>query len=441
MEEQVLDYRLHDFYKRIINAFPEADGKLLAQRHCMEVPISVRGLGNLAVGIVANKKYARVVGTTRCSSSWACPVCSSINMSKYASDIAAAIDALENKKQWGFMLTLTIPHTRQFPCKMTFDILQRTWFLFDKHATVKSRTFDTLVQFCAEFNCKHRVRCAEFTFGRNGWHPHYHCIWFVDKSKFQSVADWQEKLSQKWRKCARQATIYIMKKYDFVPNPEKWCDDHFHNEKYYKQRDAEGMPDAYISRNKDGSVRRVKSSDYICGWGADSEVTGLTHKTAKKGHLSPYQMLEKAYEINKTKKTPLQKNIWAWRYLQFALATYSKYRIRFSKELRTIIEEHKQTADYILARKKKDTERFQDVGEFRLVAWFSPEQWLDICLLNRTICIIPHLLKLAMLDDATNQIRFFLLNYDIDISQNRDDERMKFLMGLTKQMQNFTDAA
>lgn len=364
-----------------------------------------------AVLLASNGKSSKFVGVTSCKNSWVCPVCSAKLMAKYAAEIACAIDALKlHYNQSALMVTLTVPHTSGMSCSEVTEILYNTWKSFIihgnkvsnvkyyanaenkfKHAQKKEMKIsdkklkDPFAMFCEEFNCKHRVRVGEFTHGKHGWHPHFHCLFWIDDKKWAAVKDWEAKLLARWEELAKRETLkYWNKKY---PNSQN---NKMRLEIMYKRRDA-GATMLYFSKNDDGSIRKQKSSQYICGWGADKELTGNYRKKATHDeHETPYQILERAVANNDEKAFEL--------YLEYCKATKGvrHARINFSTQsgIKKIIEKYKKTANYVETFKKKFIEA-ETQPRWQILYAFGKRQWSYIQSLDAHSNILLDLLHAA----------------------------------------------
>lgn len=421
MNEEISDYRLQGYYKRKLNLPQYYYARVLkAQRNCGARVIHFPQT-TPAVFVVSNGEQSKILGAQFCDSSWSCPVCSSREMARYASRIATAIDALyEQFDELGFMMTFTVPHHHNWSCQQVYDILREAWKNFVKNANAKKRPNDVFGRFCKEFSCYHRIKVGEFTWGYYGWHPHYHCLFFVDKNRLNEVKSWQQEISDRWFTLAKKATIKILKRDNFCENVEQMVNDYYDSKKSKIQQTKE----AVISLNDDGTVRAAKSSEYICGWGADKELTGNIRKQAShKGHFTPHQLLKKAYELDNDGKTTNNERADRYfrRYVEYAIATKGTYRVKMSSSLTKIIDEWQATHANIQTQKKISEDTTPKT--FHLVVWFTKEQWCKIYFLE----IIDEILSLAKEINGKKLIEQLLLKYHIDITKNGRYPSTKFL--------------
>lgn len=435
MDEQISDYKLLAYYKTIIPTTKENRELLISQLHCCQSSIKLPMYGETGVYVLANKTESKLWGVQTCKNSWSCPVCSARNMSKYAADIACGLDAMYKwHNKTAFMMTFAIPHTARYTCAQTYEILQKTWLRFIHFGNKKHRK-DPFSNFCEETNCTERIRVTEFTWGENGWHPHYHCLFFVDADKLQNVKQYQQSLHDKWFKIAHQMTKKVLLKnfkpkklppWDSVEHLIRWIDN-FYGQAANKS-ELENFSAAHISTNPDGSIMRALSSQYICGWGADRELTGNLRKQAShKGHFTPHQLLQKAYDAHKSSNAD-EETKFANLYLEYARTVTKKRRISYSPTLRKIIDKWKETQEYIATFKKKSIEKLAQAGAWKTVFWFNAEQWRDIYFYSRKDDLINQILKLALLPDARQQIIKLLSQYDIDVSNNSTGFFDKFIV-------------
>lgn len=429
--EEVMDTRL----QRMLRNKIKRDGlinQFKAIYYCGSQVAHVPGLAD-GVYLLANEKHAAFFGTTTCKSPWACPVCTAKRMSKYATEIACAIDALKQQGQVAFMLTLTVPHHRFMSCEETTEILYNAWKQFIIHGNKRSnltnnnkkkpnkvwKSRDVFASFCEEFNCIHRVRVCEYTWGKHGWHPHFHCLFWVDKAKLQQVADWEQRLNERWLALTRH---YTLKQWHKM-RPEKFAQDEIRIQYLYSKKYTNGVSQgAYISKDKNGKVITQESSMYICGWGADKELTGnIRMKATGKGHFTPHQILENAYKA----KTTDDAEKWLNLFVEYMTATkkYRHARVNFSihSGIKEIIRKWKLTNQYAETLKKKATFQMEDGGRWQTVFFFASEEWYSICTLDETMNIKAELLKLAVLEDARRRIIDYLAQFNIDVSKARLD--------------------
>lgn len=410
LDEHIHDYKLRRYWQKLIAEFGD-ESRLKSQSSCGARTLNLPAI-RPGIVVMANSKHSALWGFQHCFNAWACPECSAVVMSRYSTNIACAIEALKKQGQVAFMVTLGIPHTHRMSCKQAFEILQRTWANFIHHGNKhhKSANNDAFSNFCAEVNCTYRIRVCEMTWGQhNGWNPHYHCLFFVDEKHLQDVLKWQKRLSDSWKHFARKNTLKVL-----ADDPNFYDLENYIDILYERQLWNE-RPAFYISTDKKGKVIKQTSSLYICGWGADDELTGLKRKKAHKNRLTPIQILEKSMKAT-DEKIRIK---YAKLYREFALATIKKQRMCMSNGLRMLITEYKKTHDYIELYKKKLSESPTAKEPMKVICWFTTKQWSDISELeNLNDCIVPEILQRARLPDGKKLIEEYLLDYGVDIRDN-----------------------
>jgi len=361
-----------------------------------------------AVALVANNKTARFVGNTSCKSSWCCPVCSSRQMSKYGSKIASAIDALKERGELAAMITFTVPHSSGFTCEQITEIAYNVWKAFTVHGNKIGESYknDVFSNFMAEFNAKHKVRVTEYTWGQSGWHPHFHCMFWFPKNRIQEILNWEERLQKRWLELCKRYTIKQL----LIGYPETQRKtvraqvETRINIMYSKLNDVSKC--VYISKDKQGKVIIQESSNYICGWGGDKELTGnVDCKATAENHFTWQQILSEAIATNNQKFWDL--------YFEYATATrkYKHARVNFSVHsgLTQIIKEWQKTNEYKKVLKKNRISQEKEFGKWKTVCFFTSLQWFNICAND----LEPNILEMAILPDALTKITELLERHQI----------------------------
>lgn len=373
------NYHLQSWLKRKIATLPfEQQYTLRGLKHCARnvLPASVTPSGQQAVFLLSNGEDSRFFGHLTCKNTWCCPICTARVMEKRRQRIGAALDALGNKL-FAMSLTFTIPHLRFQSCHEVTDILYETWkrFLNAKHCS-KSRE-DQFTKPVKDFFAKiqHYVKVAEYTWGKNGWHPHFHCIFWTDFESAKTIIDFQPQLQKSWNQIFQNVAQSYWKKNNLERDINKFID-------CIRHANLTGSSESVnFSTNADGSLYRTTSSAYVSGWGGDSEATAnIQKKASHSDHYTQWQILELA-ESNET---------FANLYIEFCLEVckYVHKRTTFSHSLKPIIDEYIQKVGYESVIKKKST-------EWKVLCWFSKEQWLQLCSKNLYYPVLSNILYLA----------------------------------------------
>ena len=316
------------------------------------------------VALIANGETSGFLGLVRCRNSWYCPVCEPIKMNKLAIDLDCAINALKEwKQQIPIMVTLTVPHNLSIHLEHSMNVLFQATTKFFRR---RNRISNIIGQFTKDYNFTHYAKVCEITWTNNGWHPHYHILIWIDKNKLnqrEELLEYETKLAEWWRKLVETEWRKLSDKYD---------NDLI--ERMLINTDVELNPThhagLFISKDADGYIREVKTSDYICGWGAEREVTGNYRKQAShEGSMTMYQLLHSAIYDNDDKNLR--------RYFAFirAVDNNKRHRFDFSKGLKAIINNWKNTDIY----KQQLLKKLQSYRrEWRTVAWFTKPLWYEL---------------------------------------------------------------
>lgn len=435
-----------------------------------------------AVAVVANKKTAKFVGVSGCKSSWGCPVCTARQMAKYGARIACALDALKERHLRAAMLTFTVPHTSGFSCEQTTEILYKAWKAFTVHGNYQKgcNRSDIFSNFCGTFDSKHRVRVTEYTWGKKGWHPHFHCLFWFPENRLQEILLWEERLNERWLELCKRYTIQeLLIGYPETQRKTVRAKVTTRVEIMYSKMKCAESKGVYISKDQAGRVIVQESSNYITGWGGNLEVTGNYKNSARAGHYTWQQILQNAIESDaravvasssgaeptqiynkkieasniltdnlpkmeescKLKLNELKpaegsrkKEVrvgrgtgidWWQLYFEYMLATRMQRhaRVNFSVHsgLMQIIAEYKKTQVYKTFVKKKATEYHETFGRWRTVCWFSKAQWNAIWRNDLEIRI----LTLATAENAKELIDRVLEIYEIPPSLENQAEAAK----------------
>lgn len=476
MSEDTSDSRLHSYLQRYIERNKLYGEKLKGIRFCGH---SVLPMHN-AVFVITDSESSRYSTLIRCHSAWACPYCTPRVMAKKGSDIACAIDALARwYNQYAAMFTFTLPHDKYMSCEDSYEILMLTWRMFTRSGrsahtskrsyTLKADVSDRNESYGKTYSCvayrtssrtnnrirngisrsksgsknefdkravgrkgetkeylcgydpfgdlrqtlklDHHVKVYEFTYGENGWHPHIHMLGWVPKQNLQRIAEWEDKLLERWWHCARyQAEKYYLKKYpDKADEIKKRIDTVYAD---YKKETVDGHRSVYVSKDKFGRVKAQKSSYYISGWSGNMEITGSNAKHARAGHYTPFQMVELACS------NAADAEKWMSLFIEYVMVTRGHRRVEFSKAsgIGKIVEKWKMSEEYVIVTKKNCTKTGQ--LPWRVVAWFSKEQWYNICAWDTTSDegIREEILRLARAPDPWLAIAKYVWRFGVVLS-------------------------
>ena len=156
--------------------------QVLIAQQCSDLPEAARIVQcgrtvNNARGVTIRRSVSdgRVYasGVVTCGSPWICLACSYKIRSKQARMIAIAV-AMHLALGGGVLFgTFTISHDRGEPLDKVWEVLQSGWAFM-----TAGRQW---VNFKDAYGLLGMIKAVEVTHGLNGWHPHLHLLFFVDR--------------------------------------------------------------------------------------------------------------------------------------------------------------------------------------------------------------------------------------------------------------------
>ncbi len=116
-----------------------------------------------------------------CGLIWACPVCAAKIRQERAAQVEAA--ALRHVDQGGGLAfgTLTLPHDYGDDLERTLGAVRDGWR--------RTRENSAMRRLWKRLGLRGFVRALETVYGRNGWHPHVHVLWFTTRPLTASEID------------------------------------------------------------------------------------------------------------------------------------------------------------------------------------------------------------------------------------------------------------
>lgn len=200
------------------------------------------------VGLMYNKerKTANFSNVQRCYSVWTCPVCSAIISEGRRAELQKGLKKYVRSGGHVYLVTFTNRHHHG---DRLDDLLKGQKRAFDKFWS-KTKVVKTLKNIGFEY----RITATEVTHGANGWHPHYHMIFFANKPL--DMVFLQKFLATEWQIACKKAGL--------------------------KEPDLQHGVDV-----QDGT----DASRYVAKWGLDSEMTKGHTKKGKAGGLTPFDLL------------------------------------------------------------------------------------------------------------------------------------------------------
>lgn len=126
-------------------------------------------------------------GVQTCGSVHSCPQCAAAIMTERAQEISAALSA--HRRERCAMVTFTLRHSAGLPLSVLRRLLTEAYgFMKSGRAGAE---WKTLLGYQGD------VRACETTYGRSGWHPHVHAVWFLGHDVEREAM--QKAMSERWQ--------------------------------------------------------------------------------------------------------------------------------------------------------------------------------------------------------------------------------------------------
>ena len=411
MFDEIVDLRAQHYLRSLIDSLPYDDRvRLKTLRYCNT---DVATVGENRVYLLrSNKGRTSFFGLQTCKNPWVCPHCVAIQMKKYRERIAAAIELQKEKGYVGIMITFTIPHIRPQSCKEVTKVLYDSFSDCFKNAHKNRETAEGDFRSCGVFNTffhdceiKDYVRVCEHTHGANGWHPHFHCIFWLPKRNVQKVLQYEETLKERWDKAvAKTYQKYWKKNGTILSDSSKRLLIDLKN----KQTKDYGAQSLWISKNGE-KVVVANSAAYLTGWTIDKELTGLQYKTARKHrngkHYTPHELLELAMKGDK------QAEAFFIDYLLTVTQKPVHQRVNFSRTgLCGAVKTYMQQQEFRAIIKKKQEESQE---EWAVFAWFTRNEWFTISQSDKFTNAIENIAYLCSINRKDLLAEFLLKVFDM----------------------------
>lgn len=332
-----IDYSLQQSWQHFLSknrlSVLEKDAQLNSQAVCCRIPNIQKPSDESARSIVVKTdgKSACFSGLYECQNSWSCPVCSALKANQAALALTAVIEKMSAIGIQACMVTMSVPHCRKDGAKTSLDRLEHNWRRFmHSHWWTRQANDAGIIGY---------VRATECTYGRNGYHFHYHVCFFA-------------------------ADVQVFDKLE-KPAHEFWSRDfgdyyrRFYNRSLYD--DTAGW---HVSRNERGAIRNITSGNYIAKFAR--EIAKQRSQVLKNSASRNIFELLETHDFDDYR-----------RFYDYAIATRRKHRILISKSVRplwnaAVISVHDERAGQV---KKK----FTPVAQFSLFGWskLCEAEWFD----------------------------------------------------------------
>ncbi len=260
-------------------------------------------------------------GLQVCASVWACPVCAAKITERRRAELVAA-SATAKAKGWKVMLvTLTVPHGLGDDLDSMLDQMQKAYAkLSSDRAGIAFRKSIGLIG---------TIRALEVTHGENGFHPHFHVLYFIKPESQATPMEVEFGLCGIWQKACVKVDLPM-------PDGRHGC------------------------RVDDGSW----AAAYCSKWGLESEMTKGHTKTSKgKNGRSMWDLLRSVLADKSDKQS-------AAIFITYAKAFHGRRQLYWSNGLRKLLA----------VVEKSDSEVANEQAEDPAVvlAEFTDEEWRTV---------------------------------------------------------------
>lgn len=365
-EARTYRYKVQDTLISLFTGKRTPKGASWGFHHCKRTPIKGE---NVDLVYSPSSGLAHYRGCQTCQKGRACPHCAETK----AINDKELLEAMKNchARTGGSVLLVTLTNQHNVGDKLS-DLIEG-----QKSALTKLNKSLSNQDFFAEFGGRLAVvRAWEITYGKNGWHPHFHFLYYMaddlverdDKGKVleeqPNLTMIRNSLSEEWRRACISAGLK-------APSLEHGVD----------VRDG-SHADKYVGKYGD-EIINMKG-----GWGSSDEMSKPHLKTDKKAPQSlaevmvsdkgvtPWQLLKFAHE-------GCEKS--GWLFVQYAYATYGTSQLYWYQgakklyDLKAEIKEMKAEQDLLLAKSSDDNVIPPD----RLFMTIPPAMWKAVVFCGR----------------------------------------------------------
>lgn len=301
ISQRIIRYSLQQKSSDILIDERVKRGGRYVQKHRVVYCLKLKRCAATDVSVMYNKdrKKANFGNLFRCSSVWNCPVCASQISETRRSELQLALKRWREKGGFCYLVTFTNRHF--------FGMCLKTLLDGQKKAFVKLWQKRIITESMSRLGYVGRVVATEVTYSdNNGWHPHYHAIFFFDKKVDERHL--AELFAEHWQDVCVKV----------------------------------GLPAPTLEHGVD--VRGGDyASQYVGKWGLDYELTKGHVKKGKEGGLTPFDLLR----LTDTKDK------YAELFKQFSNVFKGKRQLFWTKGLKQLLEIETKTDDEIVEETEK----------------------------------------------------------------------------------------
>ena len=279
-------------------------GYCLRQRADACKPVSVR--------FNEKRQKAHYDNLQHCGSVWTCPCCAYQITEGRRAELKTAMDNARAKGWFVYLVTFTNRHHKGDDLG---DLLKGQENAFKKMWGRREQVQGVL----KKLGYVGRIRATEVTHGENGWHPHYHILFFFDHEINAQAL--QSLFAFEWQRACVKAGMK-------APSLERGVD------------------------VKKGRAVNKALSDYLAKWGLEHEMTKGHTKKGKKDGLTPFDLLRQCEE------KPQYKALFR----QFADVFKGQRQLYWSDGLKALLGVVNRTDEELATETEKESIEIQEVA-------------------------------------------------------------------------------
>ena len=284
------------------------------------------------VDVMRSKEHGRAfyAGLVVCGKVWTCPVCAAKIQERRRLEVAQAFDWAYSNGKKVVMVTFTFPH---YHWQRLADLLPK-----QAEAYKRLRAGKPWDKLKTSIGYTGLIRSLEITLGANGWHPHTHEAWIVDRDCDTKAL--RRKVVARW--------LTMCRKVGLVPD---------------------GKTFAFLKRSVQ-ITDNCSTSDYLAkqddsrNWGMDRELVKASSKVRKSSKgMHPFGLLADAGA-----EEPERSDSGA-RFLEYADAMKGKAQLFWSRGLKDLVGVTEATDEELAAEQQDRADHLAKLSreEWRLV--------------------------------------------------------------------------
>ncbi|WP_289051709.1 protein rep [uncultured Psychrobacter sp.] len=303
-------FALQEMARSILREMIERNGKMTyvhQVRNCLRAKITKKKGVTLFYNV--EREQANFGNLQRCYSVWNCPICSMTITEGRRSELKQGLANWIDAGGHAYLVTFTNSHHKG---DNLGDLLQG-----QKKAFVKFWEKRKVKEMLKRLGYQGRIVATEVTWGQdNGWHPHYHMIFFFDHEiNSQGI---QSYLALEWQDACIKAGL---KAPDLIHGVD---------------------------------VRNgTRAAEYVSKWGLEEEVTKGHLKKGLNGSLTPFDLLRGASTNNHFKTL----------FKQFADVFKGKQQLVWSKGLKDLLGIKQVTDEELIEETEKTSIEIRELGD------------------------------------------------------------------------------